>query len=46
MDKKLYYKLGQIPVKGYKIYKYSPEKAGIKMVRNKHWGHWDLKPPR
>ena len=46
VDKKLYYRLGQIPVKGYKVYKYSPEQAGVKIVRNKHWGPWDLKPPR
>ena len=44
--KKLYYALGNFPVKGYKIYKYTPEQTGIKMVRNKHWGPWDLKPPR
>ena len=46
LPKKLYYALGNIPVKGHKIYKYSPEQAGLKMVRNKHWGPWDLKPPR
>ena len=46
LPKKLYYEIGNIPVKGYKIYKYSPEQAGLKMVRNKHWGPWDSKPPR
>ena len=46
LPKKLYYQLGNFPVKGYKIYKYTPEQTGIKMVRNKHWGPWDLKPPR
>ena len=46
LPKKLYYTLGQFPVKGYKIYKYSPEETGIAMVKNKHWGPWDLKPPR
>ena len=46
IPKKLYYALGNFPVKGYKIYKYSPEEAGLKMVKNKHWGPWDLKPPR
>ena len=46
IPKKLYYTLGNFPVKGYKIYKYSPEEAGLKMVKNKHWGPWDLKPPR
>ena len=39
-------KIGNIPVKGHKIYKYTPEEAGLKMVRNKHWGPWDSKPPR
>ena len=46
LPKKIYYALGNIPVKGHKIYKYSPEQAGLKMVRNKHWGPWDSKPPR
>ena len=46
LDKRVYYALGNIPVKGYKIYKYKPQQVGIKMVRNKHWGPWDLKPPR
>ena len=46
IPKKLYYEIGNFPVKGYKIYKYSPEETGLKMVRNKHWGPWDLKPPR
>ena len=46
IPKKLYYEIGNFPVKGYKIYKYSPEQAGLKMVRNKHWGPWDSKPPR
>ena len=46
IPKKLYYEIGNFPVKGYKIYKYSPKEAGLKMVRNKHWGPWDLKPPR
>ena len=46
IPKKLYYEIGKFPVKGYKIYKYSPKEAGLKMVRNKHWGPWDSKPPR
>ena len=46
LAKQLYYLLGRIPVKGHKIYKYTPEKAAIKMVKNKHWGPWDSKPPR
>ena len=43
---RIYYALGNFPVKGYKIYKYTPEQTGLAMVRNKHWGPWDLKPPR
>jgi hypothetical protein len=46
LAKRLYYALGQIPVKGHKIYRYTPEKAAIKMVKNKHWGPWDSKPMR
>ena len=46
IPKKLYYEIGNFPVKGYKIYKYSHEETGLKMVRNKHWGPWDSKPPR
>ena len=46
IPKKLYYEIGNFPVKVYKIYKYSPKESGLKMVRNKHWGPWDSKPPR
>tara|TARA_Y100001951_G_scaffold81590_1_gene69795 strand:- start:36 stop:365 length:330 start_codon:yes stop_codon:yes gene_type:complete len=46
LSKKKYYELGGIPVKGHKIYKYTPEQAGLKMVRNRHWGPWDSNPPR
>ena len=46
LAKRLYYALGQIPVRGHKIYRYTPEKAAIKMVKNKHWGPWDSKPLR
>ena len=46
IPKNLYYEIGNFPVKGYKIYKYSHKEAGLKMVRNKHWGPWDSKPPR
>ena len=46
MSKKLYYKVGGIPVKGHKIYKYTGEEAGIKMLKNQHWGPWDSNPPR
>ena len=46
VSKKEYYKLGGIPVKGYKNYKYNWEQMGKLMIRNKHWGPWDSKPPR
>lgn len=46
MPKRRYYELLQAPVKGYKLYKYTSEQAGLKMVRTGHWGPWDLKPPR
>ena len=46
LPKKLFYQLGNFPVKGYKIYKYTPEQTGLAMVRNNHWGPWDSKPPR
>ena len=35
-----------IPVKGHKIYKYTPKKAVSKMVKFEHWGPWDSNPPR
>jgi hypothetical protein len=46
LPKKRYYELGGIPVKGYKLYKYNWEQMGKLMIRNKHWGPWDSKPPR
>ena len=46
VPKKEYYKLGGIPVKGYKLYKYNWEQMGKLMIKHKHWGPWDLKPPR
>ena len=46
LARQLYYLLGRIPVKGYKIYRYTPEKAAVKMVKFEHWGPWDSKPPR
>ena len=46
VSKKKYYELGGIPVKGYKLYKYNWEQMGKLMIRNKHWGPWDSKPPR
>ena len=46
VSKKEYYKLGGIPVKGYKNYKYNSTQMGIKMIKSKHWGPWDYTPPR
>ena len=46
IDKKKYYKLGGIPVKPYKLYKYTSEKMAVKLIKTEHWGPWDLKPPR
>ena len=44
--KRRYYELGEIPVKGYKTYTYTPTEAAKKMVDTGHWGPWDSKPPR
>ena len=46
LPKKLYYELGNIPVKPHKLYKYNWEEMGKLMVKNGHWGPWDSKPPR
>ena len=46
VSKKEYYKLGGIPVKGYKNYKYNSTQMGIKMIKSKHWGPGDYTPPR
>jgi hypothetical protein len=46
ISKKKYYDLGEIPVKPYKLYKYTSEQMGLNILKNKHWGPWDLKPPR
>ena len=46
ISKNRYYELGNIPVRPYKIYKYTSEQMGLKMIRSGHWGPWDLKPPR
>ena len=46
IPKKKYYELLKAPVKGYKLYKYTPEQVGIKVLKFEHWGPWDLKPPR
>tara|TARA_B100000029_G_scaffold209321_1_gene207179 strand:+ start:741 stop:1049 length:309 start_codon:yes stop_codon:yes gene_type:complete len=46
ISKKRYYELGEIPVKPYKLYKYTPEQVSINVLKHKHWGPWDLKPPR
>ena len=44
--KKLYYGLLKAPVKGTKLYKYTSEQVAINVLKIKHWGPWDLKPPR
>ena len=44
--KKAYYALLKAPVKGTKLYKYTPEQVSINVLKIKHWGPWDLKPPR
>ena len=46
LPKKKYYELGKIPVKGHKVYKYTPKEAAMRMVKTKHWGPWESKPPR
>jgi|TARA_R100001377_G_scaffold55782_1_gene33063 hypothetical protein len=46
LPKKKYYELGKIPVKGHKVYKYTPKEAATRMVKTKHWGPWESKPPR
>ena len=44
--KQLYYALLKAPVKGTKLFKYTPEQVSINVLKHKHWGPWDLKPPR
>ena len=44
--KKLYYSLLQAPVPGTKLYKYTSEEVSLNVLKKKHWGPWDLKPPR
>ena len=46
VTKKKYYELGGIPVKPYKLYKYTSTEMAVKMIKTEHWGPWDLKPPR
>ena len=46
INKKKYYELGGIPVKPYKLYKYTSTEMAVKMIKSEHWGPWDLKPPR
>ena len=46
MNKKKYYELGGIPVKPYKLYKYTYLEMAKKLLQTEHWGPWDLKPPR
>ena len=44
--KKLFYALLKAPVPGTKIYKYKPIEVSVNVMKHKHWGPWDLKPPR
>ena len=44
--KKLYYGLLKAQVKGTNLYKYTTEQVSINVIKKKHWGPWDLKPPR
>ena len=46
ISKKKYYELGEIPVKPYKLYKYTSEQMGLQILKQKHWGPWDYNPPR
>lgn len=46
MDKKVYYFLGGIPVKGFKNYEYTAKQVNEKINKYEHWGPWDSKPPR
>tara|TARA_B100000029_G_scaffold135788_1_gene130258 strand:- start:8417 stop:8728 length:312 start_codon:yes stop_codon:yes gene_type:complete len=46
MNKKKYYELGGIPVKPYKLYKYTYLEMAKKLLQTEHWGPWDLRPPR
>ena len=41
-----YYSMGNIPVAGYKIYKYSRMEVIKKVIDFGHWGAWDYDPPR
>ena len=40
-----YYSMGNIPVAGYKIYKYSRMEVIKKVIDFGHWGAWDYDPP-
>ena len=44
--KKIFYSLLKAPVPGTKIYKYKPIEVSVNVMKHKHWGPWDLKPPR
>ena len=46
ISKSKYYKLGGIPVKGHKNYKYTLDEVRKKIVKTGHWGPWDSNPPR
>ena len=46
IPKRVYLGILQAPVKGTKLFKYTPEQVSINVLKHKHWGPWDLKPPR
>ena len=46
IPKKVFYALGQIPVKGYKNYVYKFKDLRKRVAKYEHWGPWDSKPPR
>ena len=46
LNKKDYYRLGKIPVKGFKNWKYSFDEMLKKINKYGHWGPWDSNPPR
>ena len=46
ISKDIYYKVGQIPFEGYKLYKYSYINMAKMIIKHEHWGPWESKPPR
>ena len=46
ISKDIYYKIGQIPFDGHKLYKYSYVNMSKMILKHEHWGPWESKPPR